>query len=142
MFIGYSKNSLAYKVYNVTQTIVQPTNTGDQSSYSQELEIQNLEEHVETTQNTLETCAVDFGNDSQTKLPVLRLVDFEPITIGCDILEEDSELINSKQPSTWIQQAYSQCNLLSDLENGMLTRRRLAIKLRNVATLLTLNLKM
>ncbi|KAL2517285.1 Integrase catalytic domain-containing protein [Abeliophyllum distichum] len=138
VFISYSENSRAYRVYNMrTQTIIESINvkiddTGDFSSYSQEPNIQTLEEQVAGRQPTQDNHVPVPDSHTQMEQPASSFDVSEPAPGSSDVPNTNNKQNMRRQPPSWIQKAHPLDNVLSDSGNGMMTRRMLANELENV----------
>lgn len=113
VFIGYFENSRVYRIYNIrTQNIIESinvwiVNTNDFPSYPYEPKIHNLGEHIEYDQNIRKMVRHIQGVivRQNCQCQVMRILYRIPEVF--DLVEEDHELQNKRQPPVGIQKGLS-----------------------------------
>ena len=131
VFLGYSNNSRAYRVYNMrTQTVMESANvvfddTKDFSEFSTEKEI---EEFIDKTLMSTPTPVVvaDRLSDSSEPKPDIATSDSDDTTDD-QVHSSSHEIITDniqREPSTRVKKNHPADLILGNLDESMVTRRR------------------
>ena len=134
VFLGYSNNSRAYRVYNMrTQTTMESANVvvddfSDFVEYSKEDEIQNLMEDTDSDKNV--TTQPEVATQSEGTIGSDNHVSTSKSNVTISSEQTSDELIvdirdpSQKVPSSRVKKNHPTDLIIGDLEDGKVTRRR------------------
>jgi hypothetical protein len=151
IFLGYSTNNRAYRVYNTrTETVMESINVVIDDEI-------RAHSKGEISQSTLETLPSLIGNVSETSSTAVELVSILPISpTTADVLldspdvvpteetdptsDQDSEPINPPiEPTSWVKLNHPSRQLLGNLSEGRPLRSRIINPSNEVANQVTYN---